>query len=37
MNGAIQPGPFSSMMRAMAAMNSALSARDEKAWAAMTR
>ncbi|MOA28966.1 hypothetical protein D3C78_1499470 [compost metagenome] len=35
--GASQSGPCSSCIKAMAAMNSALSANDEKACAAMTR
>ena len=35
--GASQSGPCSSCIRAIAAMNSALSANDEKACAAMTR
>lgn len=37
MIGASQSGPCSSCIRAIAAMNSALSANDEKACAAMTR
>ncbi|CPH82228.1 Uncharacterised protein [Bordetella pertussis] len=35
--GAIQSGPLNSRIKAIAAMNSALSARDEKACAAITR